>query len=94
MLSGGTIISGSSISHSVLFQNVFIGDESQIIHSVLFDGVSIGKNVKISKCIIDKDVTVPDNEIIGEDIDDDRKRFTVSETGIVVIPQGCIFNKK
>lgn len=94
MLSGGTIISGSLISHSVLFQNVFIDDDSQIANPVLFDGVNVGKNVKISKCIIDKGVMVPDNEIIGEDIDDDRKRFTVSETEIVVIPQGYIFNKK
>ena len=91
MLSGGTIISGSSVSHSVLFQNVFIDDESQIINSVLFDGVKIGKNVKVNKCIIDKDVVVPDNEIIGENIEDDKKRFTVTETGIVVIPQGYVF---
>ena len=91
MLSGGTIISGSSVSHSVLFQNVFIDDESQITNSVIFDGVSIGKNVKINKCIIDKGVKVPDNEIIGENINDDKKRFTVSDTGIVVIPQGYEF---
>jgi len=94
MLSGGTIISGSSVSHSVLFQNIFIDDESQITNTVIFDGVKIGKNVKIKKCIIDKGVVVPDNEVIGEDINDDKKRFTVSETGIVVIPQGYIFNSK
>jgi len=94
MLSGGTIISGSSVSHSVLFQNVFIDDESQITNSVLFDGVAIGKNVKLNKCIIDKGVVVPDNEIIGEDIEDDKKRFTVSENGIVVIPQGYLFKNK
>jgi len=92
MLSGGTIISGSSVSHSVLFQNVFIDDESQISNSVLFDGVKVGKNAIINRCIIDKGVVVPDNEVIGENIDDDRKRFTVSETGIVVVPQGYIFN--
>lgn len=94
MLSGGTIISGSSVSHSVLFQNIFIDDESQITNSVIFDGVKIGKNVKIKKCIIDKGVVIPDNEVIGEDIEDDKKRFTVSETGIVVIPQGYIFDSK
>ncbi len=91
MLSGGTIISGSSVSHSVLFQNVFVDDESQVINSVLFNGVKIGKNTKINKCIIDKDVEIPDNEIIGEDIDEDRKRFTVTKSGIVVIPQGYVF---
>lgn len=91
MLSGGTIISGSSVSHSVLFQNVFIDDESQVLNSVIFNGVKVGKNVKINKCIIDKDVVIPDDEIIGEDIEKDKKRFTVTESGIVVIPQGYVF---
>ena len=91
ILSGGTIISGSCVSHSVLFQNVFIDDESQIINSVLFDGVKIGKNVTINKCIIDKGVIVPDGEVIGSDIKKDKQRFTVTESGIVVIPQGYIF---
>ena len=91
MLSGGTIISGSSVSHSVLFQNVFIDDESQILNSVLFDGVKIGKNVKLNKCIIDKNVIIPDNEIIGEDHEKDKRRFTVTESGITVIPTGYIF---
>jgi len=92
ILSGGTIICGSSVSHSILFQNVFIDDESQITNSVIFDGVHIGKNVKINKCIIDKAVVIPDNEVIGEDIKKDKKRFTVTNTGIVVIPQSYIFN--
>jgi len=91
MLSGGTIISGSSVSHSVLFQNVFVDDESQVLNSVIFNDVKIGKNVKINKCIIDKDVVIPDNEIIGEDVKEDKKRFTVTESGIVVIPQGYVF---
>jgi glucose-1-phosphate adenylyltransferase len=94
MLSGGTIISGSSVSHSVLFQNVFVDDESQITNSVIFDGVRIGKNVKINKCIIDKGVTVPDGEIIGGDVEKDRKRFTVTDSGIVVIPQGYSFEEE
>lgn len=91
MLSGGTIISGSSVSNSVLFQNVFVDDESQVLNSVIFNGVKIGKNVKINKCIIDKDVIIPDNEIIGENSEKDRTRFTVTESGIVVIPQGYVF---
>ena len=92
ILSGGTIISGSGVSHSILFQNVFIDDESQVSNSVIFDGVKIGKEVKINKCIIDKDVIIPDKEIIGEDLEKDRKRFTVTESGIIVIPQGYVFN--
>ncbi len=91
ILSGGTIISGSNVSHSVLFQNVFIDDNSIVENSVLFDNVSVGKNVKLNKCIIDKHVKIPDNERIGYDLEKDRNRFTVTEDEIVVVPQGYAF---
>jgi glucose-1-phosphate adenylyltransferase len=91
ILSGGTIISGSSVSHSVLFQNVFIDDEAVVEKSVLFDNVKVGKNARLNQCIIDKDVIIPDNETIGHDLEKDRQRFTLSENGIVVVPKGYIF---
>lgn len=91
MLSGGCIISGSNVSHSVLFQNVFVDDESLVENCVLFNNVKVGKNVRINKCIIDKDVVIPNNEAIGYDLDKDRKRFTITSNGIVVIPQGYVF---
>ncbi len=91
VLAGGTIISGSNVSHSVLFQNVFIGDSSIVENSVLFDNVKIGKNVKLDRCIIDKEVCIPDGEQIGYDLKKDRQRFTVSNDNIVVVPQGYKF---
>jgi len=93
ILSGGTIISGSNVSHSVLFQNVFIDDNSIVENSVLFDNVTVGKNVKLNKCIIDKGVEIPDNESIGYNLEKDRDRFTVTEDDIVVVPQGYTFTK-
>lgn len=91
ILSGGTIISGGNVSNSVLFQNIFIDEESSIESSVVFDNVKIGKNVKLKKCIIDKDVVIPDNEIIGYNLTEDKNKFTVTNSGIVVIPQGYEF---
>lgn len=91
ILSGGTIISGGNVSNSVLFQNIYIDEESLIHSSVIFDYVKIGKNVRLNKCIVDKHVVIPDNETIGHDLEADKKRFTVTDSGIVVIPQGYIF---
>jgi glucose-1-phosphate adenylyltransferase len=91
ILSGGTIISGGNVSHSVLFQNVFIDDHAVVENSVLFDNVKVGKNTRLNNCIVDKDVSIPDGEIIGEDLIKDSKRFTVTESGIVVIPLGYEF---
>ncbi len=91
ILSGGSIISGANVSHSILSQNVFIDDEAFVEGSVLFDNVKIGKRSRIKNCIIDKHVIVPENEVIGFDLKADSKRFTVTENGIVVIPQGYEF---
>jgi len=91
MLAGGAIISGGNIAHSVLFQNVFIDDETFVENSVLFSNVRVGKRARLNKCIIDKDVKVPNGVTIGHDLEKDRKRFTVTDNGIVVVPQGYLF---
>ena len=93
ILSGGTIISGANVAHSVLSQNVFIDDGSMIENSVIFDDVKIGKRVRLNRCIIDKDVCIPDGEVIGFDRKKDRTRFTVTDSGIVVIPKGYEFEE-
>ncbi len=91
MLAGGTIISGSNVSHSVLSQNVLVNDGSIIEDCVIFDNVKIGRQVRLNKCIIDKHVKIPDGEIIGFDRQKDSERFTVTESGITVIPEGYQF---
>lgn len=94
ILSGGTIISGANVSHSILSQNVFIDDEAHVEDSVLFDNVTVGKKAQLRNCIIDKHVQIPDGESIGYDLAKDAERFTVTEAGIVVIPQGYLFSKE
>lgn len=85
IVSGGAIIAGGNVSHSIIFKNVFVDDDAFVEDSLLFDGVHIGKNSRIRKCVIDKHVTVPDDEEIGYDEERDRKRFHVTEKGVVVI---------
>ena len=91
MLAGGTVICGGNVDHSILFKNVFVGDRSVVSNSVIFNHVKIGKNVRLNNCIIDKHVAIPDGEVIGFDLTRDRKRFTVTEKGIVVIPEDYRF---
>jgi glucose-1-phosphate adenylyltransferase len=56
------------------------------------DNVNIGRHARIRRAIIDKNVHVPEGFEIGFDPETDKKRFTVTETGIVVIPKNYSFS--
>ena len=89
--SSGTVITGGSVQNSILFNNVFVDEESVVEGSLLFEGVRVGKGCRLTNCIVDKNVIIPDRERIGYEMEKDRKRFTVSEKGIVVVPKGYKF---
>lgn len=84
----GCIISGGRVQNSVLSPNVRVNSWADVRESVLMENVEIGRHCKIKKAIIDKDVCVPEGTVIGYDIESDRKRFHVSDEGVVVIPKG------
>jgi glucose-1-phosphate adenylyltransferase len=91
MLAGDTVISGGNVDHSILFKNVFVDDQAVIANSVIFSNVRVGKKARLNNCIIDKHVIIPDGEIIGFDPVRDRERFTVTDKGIIVIPEDFNF---
>jgi len=84
VVSGGCIISGGRVQRSILSCNVRINSYSQVYDSILMEGVNVGRHAKIKRAIIDKDVDIPQGMVIGYDIEEDKKRFYVSESGIVV----------
>ena len=85
LVSGGCIISGSTVRRSVLFSNVRVQDCSDIEDSVILPNVEIGNNVTLRRTIVDKRCRLPDGLIAGVDPAADRKRFHVTERGVTVI---------
>lgn len=85
LVSAGCILSGAKVKRSVVSFAVTIESHSFIKDSVILPKVTIGKNCRITRAIIDKETEIPDGTIIGEDIEEDRKRFHVSEEGIVLV---------
>ena len=88
ILSGGCIISGGRVENSILSPNVKIHSYAEVTDSIIMEGVSIGRHARIRRTIIDKGVKVPGGMEIGFNLHEDRKKFTVSHTDIVVIPKG------
>jgi glucose-1-phosphate adenylyltransferase len=85
MVSGGCIISGSEVRHSLLFSNVRVNSFSVVRDSVVLPEVNIGRHCRITKAIIDRGCHIPANTVIGEDLEEDRKRFYVSPGGVVLV---------
>jgi len=93
MIANGVIISGGSVHNSILSSNVRIDDSATISNSILFNNVEVGEGCQLKNCIIDKYVKIPAGTEIGINPVDDEKRFTISEQGIVVVPEGYPFGK-
>ena len=85
MISGGCIISGAQIRHSLLFSHVSVDNYTKIDSSVILPDVEIGKNCRIFHAIIDRGCKIPDGTVIGMDPEEDKKRFFVSPKGVVLV---------
>jgi glucose-1-phosphate adenylyltransferase len=85
MVSGGCLISGATVRHSLLFSNVRVNSYAVLEHVVALPNVVIGRNSRISKAVIDKGCIIPDDTVIGEDPAADAARFYVSPGGVVLV---------
>ncbi|MFC2085507.1 glucose-1-phosphate adenylyltransferase [Bacteroidota bacterium] len=92
LISGGSIVSGGLVERSILGPHVRVNSYSYVTDSIIMDYCDIGRHARVRRTIIDKNVTVPEGEEIGFDTVKDKERFTVSETGIVVIPKNYNFS--
>ncbi|MFM1891633.1 MAG: hypothetical protein RLZ44_710 [Pseudomonadota bacterium] len=85
MVSGGCIISGSTVRHSMVFSNVRVNSYCYIENSVVLPDVEIGRRCRIHKAVIDQGCHIPEGTVIGEDPVADAERFYVTKTGVVLV---------
>ncbi len=85
MVSGGSIISGATVTRSLLFSSVNVHSWARVEDSVILPNVDIGRHAVIRRCVVDKNVRIPEGMCIGLDPAEDRRRFTVSPGGITLV---------
>jgi glucose-1-phosphate adenylyltransferase len=90
MVSSGCIVSGGRVERSILSPFVRINSYSLVTDSILFEDVSVGRHSKLHRVIVDKGVHVPEGMQIGYFPEEDKKRFTVTDSGIVVISKRTV----
>ncbi|WP_028048071.1 glucose-1-phosphate adenylyltransferase [Cellulomonas sp. URHD0024] len=91
IVSPGVLISGATVSGSVLSPGIRLHSWAQVTDSVLMDDIEVGRYAQIHRAIIDKNVEIPERVRIGLDHEHDLARgFTVTESGITVVPKGAV----
>ena len=85
MVSGGCVISGATVRHSLLFSNVRVHSYAEVVDAVVLPNVDIGRHARIRRAVIDKGCRIPAGTVIGEDPDEDARRFHVTEGGVVLV---------
>ena len=91
IISQGSIVSGGRVKNSILSPEVRINSYSNVEDCILMHGVDVGRHARLRRVIVDKYVHIPPGVEIGYNLEEDRRRFTVTESGIVVIPRNACF---
>jgi glucose-1-phosphate adenylyltransferase len=90
LVSGGCIVSGASLSRSLLFTGVRVNSFSNVTDTVVMPYVEIGRNVRLHKTVVDRGVVIPEGLVVGEDPELDAKRFRRTDDGICLITQSML----
>jgi glucose-1-phosphate adenylyltransferase len=86
MVSGGCVISGASVRHSLLFSNVRLEEGTRLTDSVVLPDVRAAAGCDIHRAILDRGCSIAAGTVIGRDHDADRARgFRVTPDGVVLV---------
>ncbi|MFF3037639.1 glucose-1-phosphate adenylyltransferase [Arthrobacter citreus] len=89
IVANGAVISGGTVSGSVLGHDVYVDAGSTVSDSVIMDGVRIGEGAVVKRAIVDKFVQIPPGATVGVDRDLDLARgYTVTASGLTVLSKG------
>src|SRR5215469_16515028 len=85
VITSGVIISGASLSNSVVSQDVRVNSYTEVDSSIIFSHVNIGRHCRIRRAIIDRDVHIPEGTVIGYDQVEDKRRYFVTPSGLTIV---------
>ena len=94
MVGSGSIVDGATLDHAMLRRSVLVERGARLEHCIVMERSRIGRGAQVRRAIIDQDNDIPSGERIGFDLEQDRRRFTVTPSGLVVVPAGAFPARK
>jgi len=88
IVGSGSIVDHATLDHAMLRRSVLVEPGASLAHCIVMERSRIGRAVQVRNAIVDQDNDIPPGERIGLDLEQDRRRFPVTDNGIVVVPAG------
>ncbi len=85
MVSGGCIVSGAVVNHSLLFSNVHVEPHSLVEDSLILPDVVVERHCRLRKVVVERGCRIPEGTVIGENPVEDGKRYFRTPGGVVVV---------
>lgn len=90
LVSGGCIVSGASARRSLLYTGVHLHSYARLDGAVILPYVDVGRHARLTNVVVDRGVRIPDGLVVGEDPEEDARRFRRTEKGICLITQAML----
>jgi glucose-1-phosphate adenylyltransferase len=87
LVSGGCVISGAHVHHSLLSSRVIVHSHARLDGVMVLPDCDIGRHARLRRCIVARDCHIPEGLVVGEDPEEDARRFYRTESGITLISQ-------
>jgi glucose-1-phosphate adenylyltransferase len=85
LVSGGCVVSGASVRNSLLFSKVRAHSHARLDEAVVLPEADIGRHARLRKVVVDRGCRVPDGLVVGEDPEEDARRFHRTPSGVTLI---------
>ncbi len=85
IVGNGCVVSDSRLEQSLLFGDCWVDKHCSLERVVALPGCHIGKRCRLRNVLLDNGCILPEGTIIGEDSRADRRRFHITDGGVVVV---------
>jgi len=85
LVSGACIISGAHVHHSLLSSRVSVHSHARLDGAVVLPDCDIGRHARLRRCIVARDCRIPEGFVVGEDPEEDARRFYRTPGGVTLV---------
>jgi glucose-1-phosphate adenylyltransferase len=88
LIGAATMIQDARVKNSIVRREAVIEDGAEVEDCIIMDYTRVSSGARLRRAVVDRHNLIEKDARIGLDPEEDRSRYTVSPSGVVVVPRG------